>query len=203
MNRLILPFQLNNKELDKIESRLSEFKEFQYKDNNDWFNELAFCILTANSKAITALNIQNSLKNNEFITLQEDELSLIIKSHHHRFHNNKAKYICLARQYKNIKDIILSIDSKQEKREFLVKNIKGLGFKEASHFLRNVGYSDYAIIDRHIIKFLYKYKFIDYIPKNISKKEYLKIEDILKLFNIKLDKLDLMIWYFMTGKILK
>ena len=87
--------------------------------------------------------------------------------------------------------------------KFLVKNITGLGYKEASHFLRNVGYNDVAIIDRHIIRFLYQYHYIDQLPKIITKKIYLELEDILTKFGILLDKLDLMIWYHMTGTVLK
>jgi len=198
-----LPFELSKKELDLIDQRLKEFKEFKNKSNEEWFSELSFCILTANSKAITALNIQKEISYIGFLNLKEEELAKIIRNNNHRFHNNKARYICYARKYNNIKDIILNIKDINEKRQFLVKNIKGLGFKEASHFLRNVGFSDYAIIDRHIIKFLYKYKYINCIPRNISKKYYIELENILRNFNIPLDKLDLMIWYFVTGQILK
>jgi N-glycosylase/DNA lyase len=40
--------------------------------------------------------------------------------------------------------------------------IPGLGYKESSHFLRNIGYSDHlAIIDVHIISFLKQMSLID------------------------------------------
>ena len=38
-----------------------------------------------------------------------------------------------------------------EKREWVVKNVKGLRYKEDSHFLRNIDYKNIAIIDFHIL----------------------------------------------------
>ncbi len=205
MEKLKLPFSLDNKELALIDDRLKEFKILNKKGSNEWFSELCFCLLTANSKAQTAIKIQDYLAPQGFIDKNESQLAEIIRSFGHRFHNTKAKYIVLARKYIDIKNVLkeyLKI-STEVARDFLVKNIKGLGYKEASHFLRNIGYSDVAIIDRHIIRFLYKYKLIEYIPKIINKKIYLELEAILKKFNIALDKLDLILWYHMTGKILK
>jgi len=188
---------------DLVRQRLNEFREVNKLDNNVWFSELCFCLLTANSKAKTALAIQNELQSEGFLNKTEQEIRDTIRRHGHRFHNNKARYIVLARQFANIKDILKQFKNGSEAREFLVKNIKGLGFKEASHFLRNVGYSDVAIIDRHILRYMLQQKLIQHIPKTISKKNYLEFEAILEKFNIPLDELDLIIWQKMTGEVLK
>lgn len=198
---------LNTLNLDKkinpqIEQRLQEFSQFKNLGNQEWFNELCFCILTANSKAETAIKIQNTLFPDGFLKKTQTEIAYTIKSHGHRFHNTKASYIVVARKFANIKEIIEKMSDLQA-REFLVNNIKGLGYKEASHFLRNVGYKNVAIIDRHILRFLYQEKFIKQIPKTISKKYYLEFEKILSTFGISQNKLDLMIWAKMTGKVLK
>jgi len=42
-----------------VRKRLAEFKKLGKSDN--WFSELCFCILTANSKARTAIAIQKKL----------------------------------------------------------------------------------------------------------------------------------------------
>ncbi|MCK4265146.1 hypothetical protein KAW80_02185 [Candidatus Babeliales bacterium] len=63
-----------------------------------------------------------------------------------------------------------------------MKNIKGIGYKEASHFLRNVGYNDVAIIDRHVLRFLKREKLIQEIPKTTTPKKYLAFEKILSGF---------------------
>ena len=194
------PIELSSNET--IEKRLQEFSVLNKQGNNEWFSELCFCVLTANSRADKAIAIQQKLGVYGFLNKTEQELSFIIQSHAHRFHNNKAKYIVAARKYKNIKDLLHNL-SDQDAREFLVKNIKGIGYKEASHFLRNVGYSNLAIIDRHILRFLYKEKLIEEIPKTITYKKYLAYEKILGIFGIQHDRLDLIIWEKMTGKVLK
>ncbi|MBD3273599.1 N-glycosylase/DNA lyase [Candidatus Dependentiae bacterium] len=185
-----------------IETRLLEFQRIKNSNNLIWFNELCFCLLTANSKAETAIKIQIEMDKDGFIKKTETQIARIIKKHGHRFHNTKAKYIAGARKFLHIKDIIEKM-SDFEAREFLVQNIKGLGYKEASHFLRNVGYNNLAIIDRHILKFLKKENLIKEIPKTINKKKYLEFEKILGNFKIKQSKLDLIIWAQMTGKVLK
>lgn len=199
---LSLPFKLSQPEIDTIAKRLTEFSELGKLQNNEWFSELCFCLLTANSQAQRAINIQKHLGVQGFLENPQENIAQTIKSFGHRFHNTKAKYIVLARKYKNIKDQLKNLTS-IEAREFIVKNIKGLGYKEASHFLRNVGYNDLAIIDRHILKFLHQNSLIKEIPKVVTKKIYLECENLLKKYNINLSKLDLMIWYHITGKVLK
>lgn len=168
------------KELNKIKNplirqRLKEFSELNKADNEVWFSELCFCILTANSKALSAIAIQNEIDIDGFMNKSEDEIRTIIRKHGHRFHNNKAKYIVEARKFSNIKQILTQFQNSQEARDFIVKNIKGLGYKEASHFMRNVGYHDIAIIDRHILRFLFQQKLINEIPKTITKKSILNL----------------------------
>ncbi len=186
-----------------IEQRLKEFAQIYQENDSVWFSELCFCILTANSKALSAIAIQKEIGVNGFLNRSESEIKDIIRKHGHRFHNNKAKYIVEARKFSNIKTILTQFTSSQEARDFLVENIKGLGYKEASHFMRNVGYHDLAIIDRHILRFLLQQNLINQIPKTITKSKYLDFENILKSFNIPQDKLDLMIWFKMTGSVLK
>ncbi|MBS3112055.1 N-glycosylase/DNA lyase [Candidatus Woesearchaeota archaeon] len=196
--------KLRNSEIKVvIESRLREFSSFETKNDKEWFSELCFCLLTANSKASTAINIQNELGHKGFLNKNLEEIRETIKRNKHRFHNNKGSYIVDARNYKSIKKIIVSLNNP---REWLVKNIKGLGYKEASHFLRNVGYFDYSILDRHIINLMADNGRIEK-PKKINKKGYLEIEKefrkIADEVKMSLGELDLYMWYLKTGKILK
>jgi N-glycosylase/DNA lyase len=195
--------QLDLQTNDLINQRLKEFAQLNKADDKAWFSELCFCLLTANSKAKTAIAIQKELGPDGFLNKSQEEISKIIRAYGHRFHNNKAKYIVEARKFANIKQILSQFKTGKEAREFLVKNVKGLGYKEASHFLRNVGYSDVAIIDRHILRFLQQSSLIKEIPKVITKKNYLEFEKILEQFNMPLDELDLIIWQKMTGQVLK
>ncbi len=168
---------------------------------------MCFCILTANFTAEGGIRIQKEI-NDGFLYFDQKELEMKLRNLGHRFYRKRAEFIILAREYKNIKSILLNnFNNEFEMRDFLVKNIKGLGYKEASHFLRNVGFDNVAIIDRHILKVLYEFGYINEIPKNMNKKKYLEIEKILKEIgqksNLKLSELDLILWYMKTGKILK
>ena len=99
-------------------------------------------------------------------------------------------------------------DNIAETREWLVSNVKGFGYKEASHFLRNIGFgSDIAILDRHILKNLKKHGVINEIPKTITKKNYFEIENRMRDFSkrsgIPMAHLDLLFWSNETGEIFK
>lgn len=192
-----------------IKQRLKEFEENYKKDSIHWFKELCFCLLTANFKAQGCIDIcKEENKNDAFIDYNEENLSKFLKQEKHRFPNTRAKYIVEARKYKSkLKDIITGFDDEKRARDWLVKNIKGLGYKEASHFLRNVGCKNVAILDRHVLNVLYENKITDKIPKNLNKKRYFEIEklmeNIAKESNLSLAELDLFLWYMKTGKVLK
>jgi N-glycosylase/DNA lyase len=189
-----------------VDKRLKEFEALGKKPSKEWFSELCFCILTANSKAITALKIQKELGAKGFCSLCFKDIRDSIKRNKHRFHNNKAKYITEARCHTDIKKKMQKMEEK-EARDWLVKNIKGLGYKEASHFMRNVGYKNLAILDRHIINVMHDYKVLKQKPKALTKKNYLEIEKQFQGLSAKLGmsaaELDLYMWYMKAGEVLK
>lgn len=188
----------------EVEKRLGDFRLLGMKSNDEWFSELCFCLLTANSKAATALAIQEELGSKGFLSFPKNKIIAVIKKNKHRFHNNKAEFIVGARKYEKIKNII---KIGEDPRAWLVKNVKGLGWKEASHFLRNVGYTKYAILDRHIINLMVENGLLDEKPKSLNKNKYLDIEEKFKMIAKKTKmncaELDLYMWYIKTGKVLK
>lgn len=108
----------------------------------------------------------------------------------------------------SIKPILSKFNDVNKLREWLVNNIKGIGYKEASHFLRNIGFGkNIAILDRHILRNLKIFGVIKEIPKSISKAKYMKIEKIMAGFakevDIPISHLDLLLWYKETGEIFK
>jgi len=181
-----------------VTKRMKEFKK-----NNNLFSELCFCILTANYTAEGGIKIQNSV---DFSNLSESKIKKALIKFGHRFPNVRANYLYLAKSHFNSLKNLKNFKNSFEKREWLVKNIKGLGYKEASHFLRNIGYTDVAIIDRHILNVLKEYNLIK-PPKTLTKNSYLKIEKTLerisKLAKLTQGELDLYLWYLKTGKVLK
>ena len=196
----------NSKIKNLVDTRLREFKEIGNGSNNEIFEELCFCILTANFNAERSMKIQMEI-GDEFLTISKSHLAKKLRALGHRFPNRRARYIFDARRHKNIlKDIVKTFNDDNELREWLVKNVKGIGYKEASHFLRNIGYTSFAIIDFHIIDVLTKHKIIEK-PNVLTKRKYLEIEDslgkIARKSNLNLAELDLYLWYMETGKILK
>ena len=190
----------------KVDQRMKEFAKVGRGSSKELFKELCFCILTANYTAEGGIRIQKSIGNG-FLTLTSAQLARRLRELRYRFPNVRAKYIVDARKYAPVlKKRLDSFDSVAEKRAWLVKHVKGLGYKEASHFLRNIGHTDVAIIDFHIIDFLVRHKQIEK-PKTLTPRKYIEAENVLKKVAAKLGtnlgELDLYMWYCETGKILK
>jgi N-glycosylase/DNA lyase len=190
-----------------VRRRMEEFRKAGNGSGSRLFSELCFCILTANYTAEGGIRIQKELHAG-FHTLGEKQLAKKLRSLGHRFPNTRAKYIAEARGHRVDVEKMSRTCSSSELREWLVENVKGLGYKEASHFLRNTGATDLAIIDFHIIDVLARNKIIKKPKsKSLSKKTYLEIErSLAKLAaraHVTLAELDLYLWYLETGKILK
>ena len=198
-----------------IEKRLREFKEiWERGSNEDIHAELSFCILTPQSKAVNAWKAITTLRENGLLFNGSTE-DIVEYLNIVRFKNNKAKYlVALREQMQNekgeiiTKDFFNSITNVKEKREWIVKNIKGMAYKEAGHFLRNVGFGkEIAILDRHILKNLVKLEVIEDVPKSLTPKLYLEIEEKMKAYckfiSIPMDSLDLLLWYKEAGEIFK
>jgi N-glycosylase/DNA lyase len=161
-----------------IQKRIQEFKTIRNGSSDELFQELCFCILTANFSAERCLQIHSQLKAC-FNTETKDNLAQKLKEKGYRFPNTRAAYIVTSASKKDLLPTILKTFQGDERRTWLVQNIKGLGYKEASHFLRNIGYDDYAIVDSHILDILARYRLITR-PKTLTKKTYIEIETILR-----------------------
>ena len=191
--------QLKDSEIKQvIDQKMQEFKRV-----DDVFSELCFCLLTANFNAVGGIKIQKEVGKG-FHDLTEEDLAGELKRLGHRFPNARANYIINARCV-GVEDALKRLQGK-ELREWLVKNVKGLGMKEASHFLRNIGYEEFAIIDFHIVDLLVREGLIDK-PKTLTPKKYLEIESLLRTIaersSLNLGALDMYLWYIETGKVLK
>ena len=169
---------------------------------------MVYCLLTPQSKALLCWKaVQKLQKKNLLFSGAISRIKPNLRGV--RFPNNKSAYIIAAR--KTFAELIKKLATEKailNLRMFLVKNIKGYGFKEASHFLRNIGKGEkLAILDRHILRNLKDFAVIKEIPTSISGKLYLEIEKKFMLFAKKLEippaELDLLLWYKETGKIFK
>ena len=192
-----------------VAQRVSEFQRVNRMGNREWFSELCFCILTANSTAELGIRIQNAIGRG-FLEMEREELEIELKKLGHRFWRKRAEYIVNARKFSNIKDIVeQTVKNKGVKiaRDWIAENVKGIGYKEASHFLRNVGYFDLAILDRHILAIMKEYDLIQKIPSSMSRKRYLEVEEkffeLSDMASMEPGILDFYLWYMRTGKVLK
>lgn len=197
-----------------VDDRIAEFRKIgMLGSNRKLFIELVFCLLTPQSGARRCGIALNNLikKGCLFKGCFEDicpELNIV------RFKNNKSRYILEARAAflspgrNSLRRILDGLASVPEKREWLARNVKGMGYKEASHFLRNIGYGDdIAILDRHVLRNMALLGLIDEIPGSISGRRYLELEGILRRFSrrigVPLGHLDFVLWYKETGDIFK
>ena len=203
-------YQQYNSRKDEITKRLKEFSAMQQKSEKELFAELAFCLLTPQSNGRRCWQaIEKLMESNILYSGNANQIKKIIKTHV-RFHNTKAQHIVHDRKVLNGSNILDQLGAFQDGRQmrgWLVKNIRGFGYKEASHFLRNIGYFDVAILDRHILKNLVKCGVIESLPKSLTPKKYLEIEEKMKKFadkiNIPFPELDLLFWSEETGEIFK
>lgn len=198
---------------EEIHGRLKEFKRLWFKRDEALFEELAFCILTPQSKAkVCAAALERLKKKGLLFKGSAREVTEVIRDV--RFKNKKALYLLRARdifcrdEKVCIKPILSKFKEPHECREWLVKHITGLGYKEASHFLRNIGRGEtIAILDRHILRNLKGFRIIEEIPESLTRSRYREIERKMEAFSrrikIPLSHLDLLFWYKETGDIFK
>jgi N-glycosylase/DNA lyase len=108
-----------------------------------------------------------------------------------------------------LQEALRSLRFAETRRDFLAANrsVRGIGYKEASHFLRNIGYRGYAILDKHVLTRLAELGVLESSKRPATKKGYVAAEEKLKSFadsiGIDFDELDLLLWYTKTGEILK
>lgn len=186
-----------------IRKRLGEFNKIKRnRDKKEFFRELCFCLLTAGTSAELGIKTINHLGGVIFYGNEKDILESLKEVY--RFYNVRARYIFLARDKFKLVDFT---KEGNELRDEIVKNILGIGYKEASHFLRNIGYKGYAILDKHIINCLFELGVIGEAVPPKNRNEYLEIEEKMKKFSEKIgidfDELDLVLWSWKTGKVLK
>lgn len=199
---------------DEIRRRLIEFQEILNQSDERVFAELAFCICTPQSRAILCWKaVENLMKNNLLYRGDERRIRPFLNAV--RFGDNKSKYIVQARKLftngkLSIKEKIMQSKNSFQLREWLIDNVKGLGLKESSHFIRNIGFdfeNQLAILDRHILKNLIGLCVIKEVPEALTERKYMEIERLMKIFakklGIPLYELDLLLWSKETGVIFK
>jgi N-glycosylase/DNA lyase len=199
---------------EEILARLAEFDAVGRvgTDERLW-EEMVFCFFTGGCSARMALRSLDAVRP-LLLTGDQTELAAILRGRH-RYPNERARYVVASREFLQehcglkLRTKLTSFDNDLDRRDWLVreKRIKGLGYKEASHFLRNTGFKGYAILDKHILQSLSELKIIDDPKPPNTRLKYLMVEQKLKKLSNRLkidsDELDLVLWSLKTGEILK
>lgn len=194
-------------------ARLNDFALLRTNASDErLFEELVYCLFTAGASARMGLksveHVRPLLRRG---TVEQLSKALIGA---HRFPNARARYVLEARAFLQ-QDCQLKLrqkldsfgDDHEARRDYFVTNIKGIGYKEASHYLRNIGYCGYAILDKHILHTLSEFGVIASPNPPTTKKKYVATEEVMRNFaegiRIDFDELDLLLWSNKTGEILK
>jgi N-glycosylase/DNA lyase len=200
----------------EIRKRLDEFGEV-WRSGSDarLWEELVFCIFTAGASARMGLRAVEAIRP-LLMEGEREEMTLALQqAGAHRFPVERPGYIVITRSYLRehcdmaLRKKLQGFADPIERRDWLAqeKQVKGLGYKEASHFLRNVGFSGYAILDKHVMSCLKDLKVVDAPKPPSNRTRYLETEERLKSFareiGIDFDELDLVLWSMKTGEVLK
>jgi N-glycosylase/DNA lyase len=194
-----------------IERRLAEFRSIDRRDVVRLFEELTFCVMTPQSRARAALGAVEELKSKGLLLEgRPEEVADIMRRNGVRFHNQKAIYIVKnrelvrgdrARLTELLGDDVISV------RDALVEEVWGFGLKEASHFMRNIGYSGLAVLDRHVLRWMKGLGAIEEVPRSLTRRRYIELEQrfirLAEELGLKPEALDLLLWYASTGEVLK
>lgn len=198
----------------EIRARIKEFEAIWETGTDErLWEEMVFCFFTGGCSAKMGLRSVEAVRP-LLMSGNYAELADALRGKH-RYPNARAGYIVASREFlqehceMRLRKKLQSFDNNLERRDWLVKEkgIKGLGYKEASHFLRNIGFKGYAILDKHVLRSLAELKIIDDPKPPNTRLKYLTIEEQLKkladLTEIDFDELDLVLWSLKTGEILK
>lgn len=199
---------------DEIRARLAEFELIRREGSDEkLWEEMVFCFFTGGCSARMGLNSVEAVRHLLLTGTQHELAEALVGSH--RYPNARSKYIVHSRDFlksslrMRIRAKLESFDCPQQRRDWLVRErgIKGLGYKEASHYLRNIGFRGYAILDKHVLNCMAELGIIDEPKPPNTRSRYLTVEEKLKQLTesigIDFDEMDLVLWSMKTGIILK
>ena len=201
---------------NEIRARLDQFRSV-WRSGSDaqLWEELVYCIFTAGASADMGYKSVDAIRPLLMNGSREAMTRALKKAKAHRFPVARPGYIVVTRSYLRehcnlaLREKLLSFTDPIERRDWLAreKQIKGLGYKESSHFLRNIGLMGHAILDKHVMNCLTDLKVVETPKPPATRARYLETEERLRSFareiRIDFDELDLVLWSMKTGEVLK
>jgi N-glycosylase/DNA lyase len=200
----------------EIRARLRDFGQvWQTASDERLWEEMVYCIFTAGASAKMGLRSVEAVRPLLVNGHQQAMTRALVTAGAHRFPNARPVYVVTTREYlegsfsMRLRERLKSFSDPFERRDWLATEprIKGLGYKESSHYLRNIGFKGYSILDKHIVRCLAELGVIDSPKPPTNRNRYLETESRMRQFSgeigIDFDELDLVLWSIKTGEILK
>lgn len=200
----------------EILRRLDQFRELWRSGSDEQlWEELVYCIFTAGASARMGYRAVEAVRPFLLTGKKQQMTAALKRAGAHRFPVERPGYIVITRRYLRehcgmaLRQKLQSFEDPLERRDWLAreKRIKGLGYKESSHFLRNIGLLGHAILDKHVMNCLFDLQVVDSPKPPGTRARYLETEKRLRSFaseiKIDFDELDLVLWSMKTGEVLK
>lgn len=202
-----------------LESRLEEFRGLREASDDRLFQELSFVIFSSQSSAKKSWEAAQRIGQRGLLEKDKEDIAQVLSQEEVQYEEKKADYLIHNRKKLSqptfndpSTDLKLRTQIRPENlvktRKWFAENIKGLSWKGASHFLRNIGYGDsFAILSSHTVSVLYDLEVFETskLPKNED--EYLIMEKKVQKFSeeigIDIQALDLVLWSLRTGEVFK
>jgi N-glycosylase/DNA lyase len=161
-------------------------------NNEDIWRRLLFCILSSQVNTRAAVSATDSILNEVPFFQEQIGVSQVYakakgilsredvkyRFPDHRSRNIAHSWFTFAQVENNLYDYLESFDSEVAAREWVTGLFPGLGFKQASMFLRDIGYSiRLCIIDTHIL--WYCSCLGHHSKQPLTPKRYMAIEDFI------------------------
>lgn len=224
------PWQIESAiaELCKDIERVVERKDYTCMSEQDLIFELLICILgsgvryelglayaSAVKSALLPRRLKKRMNSNERAYSIEGMLnspaysSINGKTYsRYRYPKRAAKHIAesfcnIEQKYGSLKDMVAEMNAPSDLRRELICLCPGIGPKQSSHYVKNIGFTDnVAILDRHILNYLKLTDGVDICPKQVSKiDKYEEIEqkfiDKASKFNHAISVVDQSMWFVM------
>jgi len=200
----------------EIRARLEQFDAlWQSATDAQLWEELVYCIFTAGASARMGLTAVEAVRPLLAAGKSKQMTRALVKARAHRYPAARPAYVVITRSYlqrqfgMRLRQQLLSFADPLERRDWLAQEpeIKGLGYKESSHFLRNIGFKGYGILDKHVLRCLSEIGVVESPKPPTTRRRYLEMESAMREFartaRIDFDELDLVLWSMKTGEILK
>jgi N-glycosylase/DNA lyase len=209
--KLILDYLVSALSSDINTSRLNLSSFIEERRPEEIWKHKIFCVLSSQFSALRAASIVSRIvKDISFFDpslsypMIEGACSKFLRNPEigYRFPNIRARQISLCWfLFAQIKDYyheyIQSFDTEEQARDEIVRTFPGMGFKQASMFLRNIGACrTLSVIDVHILFYLETCH--NWKVESLTPKRYLQAEDILRKdalhYGLELNVFDTIVW---------